>query len=210
MISCVQNAGTSDDKLFYLLLGAGISFVSSFFVSWLIFYLNKLKEEERKKTETKEKLRNEIFAACDRLLRYSILTEHYALQYSLYDKLKKFGQSYAEITEFEQLSWKYGELAEESGSKHNLCKTDLIRTVYDLFIYWKEKSEVLIPLIDEAKKYGLRNFGDSFKNINTKDETIAEFQLISKSLEDVNVSQGIGVPLIKIQKEIAPEGMQVE
>jgi hypothetical protein len=193
---------TGDDKLTYLLLGASISFVSSFFISFFIFYLNKKKERRHLVSELKSK----VIGAADNLLKCLIIIEYTLMKYNSSVQRTKLAEKNNDkeyIKEHISVIFKFEDRYTNASFEFGFVKSKLLESLTELYDY--------IPSVDVKnlnEKYqslqGLKEQVYDFSKCNTINEVNELESTILKGIRDSIMNSTGGKILTDIKKYLSP------
>jgi len=167
------------------------------------FILNAIWQTIIRRKEIKERINNEIFAACEKLTRIAIQTNGDSLCYDYYGMvLSKSTISKLDDPTHLPLYLKHYDFAHENMHHFNMTTVELTKNMHDLKSYDKEKAERIIKLLSENGLPVMKNYQNFFNVTKSYEELKKEFNEEFSKIRHYVTVESEGKNLIDIQKII--------
>lgn len=192
----------TNENLRYLLIGAGISFTSSLFISLLLFYLNR--REEKRQLELKN--RSEIIGICDNLIKNITFCEFFTLRISYHVQCAKIAENNPKDKEYLKdyitLTFKTEDRLMDAVIEYGLLKSRLLEKISEL------SNHITIEKIKKIKaKFDLLTYKNQeydFSKCDTREKIEVLNKEYIESIGSFIKTQSIGKYLEEIKKDLNP------
>lgn len=203
IIICTNCLGLSDDNEKYV-----ITFIASLSVALIIFFANVFWDRAKRKKETREKLRREIFLICEKLIRYAIHASQRALEAKYFYSMHKADRD----EDFDKVNYsKYLNDCESSSLATTLYHAELVSKIMELENIWNNDVEIknIKHLMFEEGYTIIKTFDGIFNEKMSKEQIEAIRNSEMSSIEIYVTNKSIGKNIVEIQNIIYPKARRI-
>ncbi len=178
-------------------------FLASLSVALILFYLNILKDEKKRKKEKIEKLRGEIYFLCEKVIAYAVHSSQRALEARYYYSMHKANRD----EDFDKGNYmKYLNDSENSSLLVTINKAELISKLIELESFYDNINEMnrIKELMYKTGNNLVKTYGGVFNPSMVESEIENKRDIEMARVESYVRNDSMGKNIIEIQKIINP------